>query len=291
MVRTKGEKIFNVINIIVLTLISLIMLYPFWDIIRVSFSTPAEAAMQKFSLWPKLPTWDAYKQVMANEYIWKGYMNTLLRIAIGMPIQIILMILTAYPLSKKELPMRNFFTLVIIFTMFFSGGLIPSYLNIRKLGLDNTIWALVLPGAIPTFNMLILRNNFMAIPKELEESARIDGAGPLRTLISIVLPISKPILMTVGLWGLVAHWNAWFDCLVYIRDPNNYVLQAVLRKIIIDSAPQFGDMSVMSAEGSVPSAEVVKSATIIVSTLPILVVYPFIQKHFVKGIMVGSLKG
>lgn len=291
MVRTKGEKIFGIINAIFLTLLSIVMIYPFWDIIRVSFSSPSEAAMLKLSLWPKEPTFDAYKQVAFNEYIWQGYLNTIKRILIGMPIQLSLMILTAYPLAKKNLPMRNFFTMIIIFTMFFSGGLIPSYLNIKRLGIDNTIWALVLPGAIPTFNMLILRNNFMSIPESLEESAKIDGAGAIRILISIVLPVSMPILMTVALWGLVGHWNAWFDCLVYIREPNKYVLQAVLRKIIIDSAPQFGDLSVVNGEDTAPSAEVVKSATIMVSTLPILMIYPFIQKYFVKGVMVGSLKG
>ncbi len=291
MLRTKGEKIFAVFNTIILTLLSLAMIYPFWDIIRVSFSSPAEAAMLKISFWPKEPTMDAYRQVMANEYIWQGYGNTLIRLLIGMPIQLVLMILTAYPLSKKYLPARSFFTMIIVFTMFFAGGLIPSYLNIRNLGIDNTIWALVLPGAIPTFNMLILRNNFMAIPEDLEESAKLDGASALRILFSIILPVSLPILMTVALWGLVGHWNAWFDCLVYIRDPEKYVLQAVLRKIIIDSAPQFGDLSIMNGEDTKPSAEVVKAATIMVSTIPILVVYPFVQKYFVKGVMVGSLKG
>lgn len=291
MVRTRGERIFGVFNTIILTIIAIIMIYPFWDIVRISLSTPAEAAKLKISLWPEYPTLDAYRQVVRNEYIWNGYFNTIIRILIGMPIQMTLMILTAYPLSKKELPMRNMFTLIIVFTMFFSGGLIPSYLNINKLGLNNTIWALVLPGAIPTYNMLILRNNFMTIPQSLEESARLDGAGVIRILISIVLPLSLPILMTVGLWGLVSHWNAWFDCIIYIKDPDKYTLQAVLRKIIIDAAPQFSDMSLVAEQEVKSSAEVVKSATIMVSTLPILMIYPFVQKYFVKGVMVGSLKG
>lgn len=291
MVRTRGERIFGVFNAVILTVIAIIMIYPFWDIIRVSLSTPAEAAKLKISLWPEHPTLEAYRQVVRNEYIWNGYFNTFIRILIGMPIQMSLMILTAYPLSKKELPMRNMFTLIIVFTMFFSGGLIPSYLNINKLGLNDTIWALVLPSAIPTYNMLILRNNFMTIPQSLEESARLDGAGAIRILISIVLPLSLPILMTVGLWGLVSHWNAWFDCIIYIKDPDKYTLQAVLRKIIIDSAPQFSDLSLVAEQEVKSSAEVVKSATIMVSTLPILMIYPFVQKYFVKGVMVGSLKG
>jgi len=291
MVRTRGERIFGIVNNCFLALIAIIMVYPFWDVVRVSFSTPAEAAMLKLSLWPDEPTLDAYRQVIRNEYIWNGYMNTIIRILIGLPIQMCLMILTAYPLSKKELPMRNMFTLLIVFTMFFSGGLIPGYLNIQKLGINNTIWALILPGAIPTYNMLILRNNFMTIPQSLEESAKLDGAGTIRILVNIILPLSVPILMTIGLWGLVAHWNAWFDCLIYIRDPEKYTLQAVLRKIIIDSAPQFTELSLVSEQEVKPSAEVIKSATIVVSTLPILMIYPFVQKYFVKGVMVGSLKG
>lgn len=291
MVRTRGERIFGIFNAFILTVLAILMIYPFWDIVRVSFSTPSEAAMLKLSLWPKEPTLEAYRQVVRNEYIWNGYGNTIIRILFGMPIQMVLMILTAYPLSKKELPMRNLFTLLIVFTMFFSGGLIPNYLLIQKLGINNTLWALILPGAIPTYNMLILRNNFMTIPQSLEESARLDGAGTIRILVNIILPLSLPILMTVGLWGLVSHWNAWFDCIIYIRDPEMYTLQAVLRKIIVDAAPQFSDLSAVSEQEVKPSAEVVKSATIIVSTLPILVVYPFVQKYFVKGVMIGSLKG
>ncbi len=291
MIRTRGEKIFTVVNYIFLTLLAVLMIYPFWDIVRISLSTPAEAAKLSFTLFPKEPTTAAYAQVFRNEFIWQGYGNTIIRILLGMPLQLVLMVATAYPLSKKDLPYRNVFTLVIVFTMFFTGGLIPNYLLVKSLHLDNTIWALILPGAIPTFNMLIVRNNFMSIPTSLEESAYIDGAGVVRTLWSIILPLSMPILMTVALWGLVGHWNAWFDCLLYISDPDKYVLQAILRKIIIESAPQFGDMAVMTTEDNVPSAEVVKAATIMVSTLPILVVYPFIQKYFVKGVMVGSLKG
>jgi putative aldouronate transport system permease protein len=267
------------------------MIYPFWEIIRISFSTPAEAARLSFSLWPKETSLSAYTQVIGNSYIWSGYKNTIFRILLGLSIQMILMILTAYPLSKKKLPFRNGVTGLIVFTMFFSGGLIPTYLLIKNIGIIDSIWALVLPGAIPTFSMLIVRNYFMGIPEALEEAAKIDGAGTVKTLTHIILPLSMPILMTVGLWGLVGHWNAWFDCLIYISDPDKYVLQTILRKIIIDSAPQFAEFTVTEGSETMPSAEVVKAATIIVSTLPILAIYPFIQKYFVKGIMLGSLKG
>lgn len=292
MVRSKGDKIFGLINGACLLLLAIVMIYPFWEVIRISLSSPGEAAKLKFSLWPSEIYLDAYKQVFQNEYIWKGYFNTItVRILLGMPISLVLMILTAYPLSKKNLPMRNFFTMFIVFTMFFSGGMIPGYLLMSELNLIDTVWALVLPGAIPTFNMLILRNNFMALPESLEESAKIDGAGTIKMLMSIVLPLSKPILMTVILWGLVGGWNAWFDCLLYIREPDDYVLQVVLRKIIIDAAPQILEAG-MDAENVVSAdVEIIKNAAIIVSTAPILVAYPFLQKYFVKGMMVGSLKG
>lgn len=175
--------------------------------------------------------------------------------------------------------------------MFFKGGMIPDYLLIKSLKLTNTIWALVLPRAIDTFAVLIMRNYFMTLPESLEESAKIDGAGDITVLFKIILPLSKPILMTVALWGIVWHWNSWFDCLIYIRDSNRYVLQAILRKIIIDASPQFNEAAGGGINYVQTSQEVVKCATIIVSTLPIMLVYPFIQKYFVHGMVVGAVKG
>lgn len=292
MKRTRGEKIFSVFNYIFLTCLALITVYPFWDVIRVSISTSAEVSTTGFRLFPSAISWEGYQGVLSNSFIWLGYRNTFIRIILGVAIRMTVTVLLAYPLSKRYLPMRTGFTMFIVFTMFFSGGLIPSYLNIRSLGLDNTIWALVLPMAVDTFAMLIMRNFFMGIPNELEESARIDGASTTRTLISIILPLSMPILMTVGLWAIVEHWNAWFDCLIYIRDPKNFVLQVVLRKIIIDASPEFDIAnSARIGENVETNVEIIKSATIIVSTIPIMIFYPFVQKYFVKGVMVGSLKG
>lgn len=289
--QTKGEEFFQVFNYIFLTVLIIFCIYPFWEVIRISFSTPAEASRMGFSLWPRESTAAAYIQVFKNQYIWIGYKNTIERVAVGVSIQMALTILAAYPLSKKHFPNRGFWTIIIVFTMFFKGGLIPDYLLVNALHIDNSIWALVLPRAIDTFSMLILRNYFMSLPESLEESAKIDGAGAVRILAYIILPLSLPILVTIGLWGIVWHWNAWFDCLIYIRDGKKYVLQAILRKIIIDAAPQFSEMSVNVGNVVTPSAEVVKCATIIVSTLPIMIVYPFLQKYFIKGVIVGSLKG
>ncbi|HOJ11726.1 MAG TPA: carbohydrate ABC transporter permease [Clostridiales bacterium] len=291
MIQSRGEKVFQVFNYIFLAFVTLITVFPFWEVIRISFSTPAEASRMAFTLWPRETTLDGYMSVLKNPFIWMGYKNTIIRVTVGMTIQMTLMVLVAYPLSKKYFPNRNFWTLVIVFTMFFQGGLIPNYLLIKSLHLDNTLWALVLPRAIDTFAMLILRNYFMSLPVSLEEAAKIDGAGQLTTLIKVILPLSKPILVTVLLWGVVWHWNAWFDCLIYIRDGNKYVLQAILRKIVIDAAPQFTDMTVTIDNVVQPSAEIIKCATIVVSTLPIMMVYPFLQKYFIQGVIVGSLKG
>lgn len=294
MLQTKGEKTFQTVNYIFLTLLAVLMFYPFWEVIKISISAPLEASRIGFRLWPKVVSLEGYNSVMANQYVWIGYKNTIIRIILGTAISMAITILTAYPLSKKYLPNKNIWTLFVVFTMFFSGGLIPSYIIMTKvLYLDNTIWALVLPGACNTFSMLIVRNYFMTIPDSLEESARIDGASEFTILVKIIVPLSTPILMTIGLWGIVGHWNAWFDCLIYIRDSKKYVLQAILRKIIIDAAPQFDSSSTMVENSSQvkPAVETIKCATIIVSSIPIMILYPFVQKYFITGVMIGSLKG
>ncbi len=271
------------------------MIYPFWDVIRVSFSTAKAINSMKFQLWPMEFSTAGYEVVFKNQNLWIGYQNTIVRCLVSLAISMPAMILTAYPLSKRDMPFRTGITMAMIFTMFFSGGLIPSYItNTQILHLGNTLWAMVLPGAIATYSVFILRNNFMAMPPELLESATIDGAGEVRTIISIVLPLSVPVLMTLLLWNIVDNWNAWFDCVLYIRDGKKFVLQAMLRKIIIEAAPQFSEYNVMTDATSgqkEQNIEAIKSATIIVATAPILMIYPFIQKYFVKGVMVGSLKG
>jgi putative aldouronate transport system permease protein len=288
---TTGERLFSVLNTVFLVLFAMAMIYPFWDVFRLSITSPGESGRMGFRLWPREVWWGGYLEVLQNRYIWSGYWNTLIRVVVGMAVQMVLTVFCAYPLARRSFPHRPFWTLVIVFTMFFSGGLIPQYILVRTLGMDNTLWALVLPPAINTFAMLIMRNFFMSLPESLEESARIDGAGDLRVLRSIILPLSMPILMTVLLWGIVWHWNAWFDCLIYIRDGRRFVLQVILRKIIIDASPQFTPETVLVDRQVKASGEVVKAGTIIVSTVPILLVYPFIQKYFITGVMVGSLKG
>ena len=194
----------------------------------------------------------------------------------------------AYPLSKKYLPNRNFWTTIVLIPMFFGGGLIPSYLLMRLLHLTNTIWALILPGLVSSYNLILVRNYMMSLPDSLEESAKIDGANEIVILFRIILPLSKPILDTIALWIAVAHWNAWFDCLIYITKKELIVLQVVLYQVINAGSQQVVTGSLST---DVVYPEILKACTIMVTTIPIIMVYPFAQKYFIKGIMVGSLKG
>lgn len=289
---TAGEKVFQVFLVAFISLMSVAMLYPFLHVLSVSLSTPAEAIRPGLHLYPKEISLEAYAKTFVSSQIWVGYKNTIFRTVVGTIIALFVMSLTAYPLSKKYLPHRSFYTLLIVFTMFFSGGLIPAYMLIKGLGLINSVWVYILPVMIKTFSLLILRNFFMAIPSELEDSAKIDGASELRILMSIVLPLSKPVLATIGLWQAVNHWNDWFDGLLYIQDPSKMVLQIFLRKLIVSNEAQEINAIMNQVPGmEIVTPETIKAATLMVATLPILIVYPFIQKYFVKGIMVGSLKG
>jgi putative aldouronate transport system permease protein len=289
---TSGEKVFQVFLITFIALMSVAMVYPFIHLLSVSLSTPNEAIRPGIHLYPKEISLEAYKKTFASAQIWVGYKNTVFRTVVGTFFALFMMALTAYPLSKKNLPHRSFFMLFILFTMFFSGGLIPTYLLIKGLGLINSVWVYIFPVMIQTFSLLIMRNFFMNIPNELEDSAKIDGASDFRILFSIVLPLSKPILATIGLWQAVNHWNAWFDGLLYIQDPGKMVLQIFLRKLIVSNESQAMGQIMNQVPGvEIVTPETIKAATLMVATIPILIVYPFIQKYFVKGILVGSLKG
>jgi putative aldouronate transport system permease protein len=272
-------------------LVCIAMVYPFLFLLSQSFGG---SAVMGLSLIPKQPTLSGYVRVFHNEHIWNGFRNTIFRVILGTSLTMFCTIITAYPLAKRYFPNRSLWTGLLVFTMFFSGGLIPSYLLVRSVGIYNTIWALVLPGLISTYNMIIMRNFFMSIPAELEESARIDGAGEFMVLFRIVVPISGPILATVALWTIVGHWNAWFDSMIYISSGSKQVLQQTLRQIILEGTMTLMDMNSMTAEISSTgpvTPDTVKAATIMIATMPIILVYPFLQKHFVKGVLIGSLKG
>lgn len=279
---------------VLLGLFALTIVIAFWHLLNLSLSPSYIATKGGLLLYPKDLTWDNYAKVIGNRYIWIGYKNTLIRTVIGTTLQLFFTAMGAYCLSKKFFPNRTFWTLVIVFTMFFSGGLIPNYLLVQKLGLMNTYAAMILPGFVSAYNLVIIRNYFSSLPEEIEESCLIDGAGRPRIFLQIILPLSKPILATVALWLAVGHWNAWYDVLLYISDDTKFTLQIILRRIIITGSKEILDTDIASRASeadSVTSSEGLKAACIFVTTLPILCVYPFIQRYFVKGIMIGSLKG
>jgi len=291
--RSKGEIVFLVLTYMFMVALSITILFPFWNIFTLSV-TGAGVSTTRFYFWPPVTTIANYLRVFDSRHIWVGFANTFHRTILGTLLTLLFTIHIAYPLSKKNFPHRNFWTLLIVFTMFFSGGMIPDFILVRQLGLINSRWAMIIPGLISPFNMIIMRNFFMNMPDSLEESARIDGANDIVILYRIILPLSGSILATIALWTAVGHWNAWFDNLVYITDASRIVLQVVLRRVVLEGSQQLINMQGAAAVDTglqTITPETIRAATIMVATVPILCVYPFLQKYFVKGVMVGSLKG
>ncbi len=284
-------KIFKIFNTIFMLFMIVITLYPMLYVVFASLSDSTELMAHNGLLVTPLKTnINAYKLVLENKMIFTGYANTLYILIVGLIINMALTVTAAFVLSRKELPGVRIMTFFMVFTMYFSGGLIPNYLNVRELGLYDSCWAIILVSAMSAYNVIITRTAFFSIPKSLEESARLDGAGYMTVLLKIYLPLAKPTLMVIVLYYAVAHWNAWFNALIYLQDRGKYPLQLVLREILIQSNTENMTFDVAGSElGSV--AESVKYAVIVVSTLPILMVYPFLQKYFVKGVMVGAVKG
>lgn len=288
--RSVGEHIFDTFNVIFLGLLCFTFIYPFWYLFATSIADSSKQAMSKIYFLPQYFSLDSYKNVLSSEYVYLGFGWSLIRTVLGTFLSVMLSYNFAYCLSKKYLPNRNFWTMLLVITMFVSGGMVPEFLNIKSLGLMNTIWALVLPGTISAYNITIMRNFLMSQPESLEESARIDGANDLTILYKIIFPLSLPIIATVSLWNAVGHWNAWFDSMIYITDPKKQVLQVTLRRIVLEGSNSL--VTLYGEENEVTmTPDTIKAAVTMVTTLPILIVYPFIQKYFVKGVMVGSLKG
>lgn len=287
--HSRGEILFDCMNYVFMGIFSFTILFPFWNLFVQSISSPDAGVVNAVQMWPKKISSFNYEYVLSNKYIWSGYRETLIRTIAGTFLGVLLTAMGAYVLSKKKLPHRNFWTTVILIPMFFSGGMIPAYLWMVRLNLINNRLALILPGLISSYNLIIMRNFFMAIPDELEESAKIDGAGNIRIFFSIVLPVSKAVLATVALWVMVGHWNAWFDATIYMRDADKLPLQVVLRRILMEGTQQIMDMN--STDSNHVTPDTLKAATTFVCMLPIMCVYPFVQKYFVKGVIIGSLKG
>lgn len=294
MKKTRAKKIFDMFNITILTLIGLICLFPFINIFAISLSKASYVEAGYVTLWPKGFTLGSYSFVVENVKFWTAFKVSLIRLAVGLPLNMVVMILTAYPLSKptSDFHARTAFSWLFVFTMMFGGGLIPTYLVVMNLGLLNSIWALVLPNILSVGNMILLMNFFRSIPREMEEAARIDGAGVMRTLTSIVLPVAKPGLATVALFRIVSHWNSWFDGMIYMKTSVKYPLQTYLRTLVVD----FESLITESMRGhgellAMMNARTGRAAQLFVATVPIILVYPFLAKYFASGLVMGSVKG
>lgn len=290
---SKGERIFDVFNFLFMIFLMVVMFYPMWHVLCASFSDAKLLSSHSgLLLWPDGYSVMAYKRMAQNPMILKGYGNTLFILVFGLSLNLIMTCLGAYILSRKNLMLNKFFTMMIVFTMYFSGGLIPTYLNIIELGMENTLWSVIIPSAISTYNMIVMRTGFASIPDSLEESAKIDGASSLRILWQIILPLSKATVAVVCLYYAVSHWNAWFNAMIFLTDREKFPLQLILREILIDNdtASMMSGMNVGVGDASFVG-ETIKYAVIIVSVIPILCVYPFIQRYFTKGVMIGAVKG
>ena len=295
---TRADKIFLVFVYFFLAIALLIVLYPLIYIVSASISNPHLVNSGEMWLLPKGVTFEGYRTLLGNSSIWRGYLNTIYYTVLGTSINLLVTLPCAYALSRDDFYGRRAFTNFMLVTMFLSGGLIPSYLLIRSLGMLNTVWALVIPGAVSVYNVVVTRTFFQTtIPREMEEAAIVDGCSDFRLFMQIVLPLSTPIIAVMALFYGVGHWNSFFSALIYLSDKSMYPLQMILREILILQDMSSNTVSNVTSEmasmlySKQQLAEVIKYGVMIVSSLPVIIVYPFLQKYFVKGMMVGSIKG
>lgn len=286
--KTWGNRIFDIVNILLLTVIALITIIPFIYVLAVSFTAPHIVAQGGFILWPKEFSLSAYKYIFSTNTLVRSLGVSIYITVIGTMINLVFTSLLAYPLSRTQLRGRKFMMLAVLFTMLFSGGLIPGYYVVKSLGMINSLWSLMIPTAISAFNLIVLKNFFQQIPDGLEDSAKIDGCNDVGVLFRIVLPLSLPAMATFGLFYAVDHWNKYFNAIMYINDNTMWPVQVLLREIVINANSRVGDTSI---EEMAIQPLTIKMAVIVFATLPILAVYPFLQKHFAKGVLLGSVKG
>lgn len=288
--RSIGSRLFDILNIVFMIFVVFVTLYPFYHVAIVSLSDGNAVLRGEVGFFPVGLTLDSYKLVMEGKTIPRSLLNSVLYTTVGTLVNLSFTALCAYPLSRPYFSGRKVFTWMVTVTMFFSGGLIPLYLLVMNLGLLNTIWALVLPAAISPWNMFIMRTYFQGIPEDLYEAAIIDGANDLQILGKIVLPLAKPIMATLLLFYAVGHWNSWFDALIFLDEKSKFPIQLIMRSVVV--LGRFEETNLIDAASDfVVIEKTLKYATIMVSTLPILAVYPFVQKYFVKGVMIGAIKG
>ena len=290
--RSKAEQAFNIFNIILMFVLMVVTLYPLLYVLFASLSDASKLMKHSGLLFKPLGlNLSSYKIVIQDRQILSGYMNTIIVVVAGVLISMVLTILGAYTLSRKNLYWGKMISMIVIIPMFFSGGLIPFYLLVKNLGMLDSLWALILPTALSTYNMMIMRTALAGVPKALEEAAEIDGANPLVVLFRILIPLTIPTIAVLILYYAVANWNSWFNAMLFLpKAKEKWPLQLVLRNLLIQN--QTDDLtSGVAAADKFSVSETIKYATIIVSTLPILCLYPFLQKYFLKGVMVGSVKG
>lgn len=289
-----SDKGFDVLNKIFLTFIVILIVYPLVFVISASISDPLAVSSGKMWLWPVDITFEGYRKILQNDSIWLGYRNTILYTAVGTLLHLFVLLPCAYALSRKELMGSKYILWFVLFTMMFSGGLIPTYLVIKNLGMFDTIWAIVIPGVVGAWSILVARTFFQSsIPDQLVEAAKIDGASDFYMFIKIVLPLSLPIIAVMALFHAVGLWNQYFNALIYLSDRDKYPLQLILREILVVNQAQLGEGSGEQTESliqQVRTGGLIKYAVIIISSLPLLIVYPFLQRFFVQGVLIGSIK-
>ena len=285
-----GSRLFDVFNVAVMSGLVIVILIPLLHVVCASFSDPASYVRYEGLMWHPVDfCLDAYKAVMRNKNILTGYLNTIFIVTVGTTISIIFTLIAAYCLSRKNVMWNNILMVGIVFSMYFNGGMIPFYLVVKGVGLNNSIWALIIPPAISTYNLIIMRTAMASVPDSLEESAKLDGANHWTILWKIMVPLVKPTIAVICLYYAVTNWNSWFNAMLFIRDKADYPLQLILREILLQN-----DTSAMAAGAGADEdliSETIQFATIVVATVPILAIYPFVQKYFVKGVMIGAVKG
>lgn len=284
--RSVGDRVFDVINITLLCLIAFTTIYPFWDTLMVSVSSLKAYLSSSIHLWPSEWSFEGYNYMINRPELWQSYGNTLFVTVVGTALNMIVTIMTAYVLSKSELRGHRIITFFAVFTMMFSGGIIPTYMVIKDVGLMNSLWAMIIPSAINTSNMIILRNFLTAMPRELEESAMLDGCTEIGVLWRIILPCSKPAIATITLYYAVDHWNEFFSAIMYLNKRTQWPLQLFLRSMLFDS-----EAAMAGGDSLYLLGQPMKMAAIMMAIIPIMLMYPFFQKYFTKGVMVGAVKG
>jgi putative aldouronate transport system permease protein len=290
--RSRADKAFDIMDYVLLTIAFLLVAYPLYFVIIASVSDPIAVYEGRVILYPIKPTLEGYARIFSYESLFIGYKNTIIYTLAGTAINVVLTVTAGYALSRKELVGRNVMMMGVMFTMIFSGGMIPTYLLVRQLGLYNTMWALILPGAVSTWNLIVCRTFFQqTIPDELREAADLDGCGDVAFFLRVVLPLSSSIIAVMVLFYAVSHWNSYYNALIYLSSTSKYPLQLVLRNILIVNTmdDMVNDVATQAAQQRM--GDLIKYGMIIVSSLPLLILYPFLQKYFVKGVMIGAIKG